>query len=309
MSKTKGRADPQSETPPKAPRRRSPNYPSVDLKTLADKLPEVFKIIKRHAVGVDLAVKYLGYSYSSSTGKLALAAMRAFGLYENDGTGMVKLTTRGLDIAVDYPRESDQWWRAVKQAALAPNIHARLWKRYGASLPPDDELRRYLVLDVHFNDNAVGGFVREYKGTIGFAKLSADDKIESDDTEERQVKLGDFVQWTSGGVDQFPTPQQVLSTNDDWAFVEGSETGVPMSELTVQAPPAGIAGQAATHPATPPVNPHYKPPMQAGPTITFPLPNDNAIEIRLKKPVSEKDFNRIQQLVELSKDSLVVESE
>jgi hypothetical protein len=42
-----------------------------------------------------------------------------------------------------------------------------------------------------------------------------------------------------------------------------------------------------------------------GPVITFPLSNDNMIEIRLRKPVSEKDFKRIQQLVELSKDSRV----
>jgi hypothetical protein len=58
----------------------------------------------------------------------------------------------------------------------------------------------------------------------------------------------------------------------------------------------------------PPVNPFYKPPappVPEGPRIEFPLPNDNAIEIRLKKPVSQKDFERIKKLVELSEDSLV----
>jgi hypothetical protein len=35
------------------------------------------------------------------------------------------------------------------------------------------------------------------------------------------------------------------------------------------------------------------------------LPNDNAIEIRLKKPVSKDDFERIKKLVELSEASLV----
>jgi len=57
---------------------------------------------------------------------------------------------------------------------------------------------------------------------------------------------GDLVQWTSGEVDQFPEPRRVIRLSDDgqWAFVEGSQTGLETSELTVvgQAPaPAGAA--------------------------------------------------------------------
>ena len=59
----------------------------------------------------------------------------------------------------------------------------------------------------------------------------------------------------------------------------------------------------------PPPNPFFKPPAPEGPRIQFPLPNDNAIEIRLKKPVSKKDFDRIIKLVELSEDSLVGDAE
>ena len=44
----------------------------------------------------------------------------------------------------------------------------------------------------------------------------------------------------------------------------------------------------------------------SGPSITFPLPNNNSIEIRLSKPVSKKDFERIKKLVDLSEDSLVM---
>jgi hypothetical protein len=49
------------------------------------------------------------------------------------------------------------------------------------------------------------------------------------------------------------------------------------------------------------------PPASDGPRIEFPLPNDNSIEICLKKPVSKKDFERIKKLVELSEASLVEE--
>src|SRR5690348_4831695 len=106
---------PTVDKPAKQPRHRSPNYPSLNLRAAVEKLPGLFDAMKRHPVGVEVAVKAMGYSYSSSTGKLALAAMRAFGLFENVQIGTnatVKLSTRALDIAADYPRESPHWWVA-----------------------------------------------------------------------------------------------------------------------------------------------------------------------------------------------------
>lgn len=67
------------------------------------------------------------------------------------------------------------------------------------------------------------------------------------------VKVGDYVQWTSGGVDQFKPPRKVTSIVGRHAFVHGSRTGIDMNGLTVTAAPApnpiGL-GKAATAPAT-----------------------------------------------------------
>lgn len=177
------------------PKHRSPNYPAIDLKVAAEKLPDLFKAMKRHPVGVENAAKAMGFSYKSSTGRLALAAMRAFGLFENErgagGDSLVKLTTRALDIGTDYPAGSPEWLAAVKAAALAPKVHADLWKKYGDSLPADDELRRYLVRELKFNDNAVAQFIQEYKDTIKFAKLSDSDIIGDDEGEGGDGEGGD----------------------------------------------------------------------------------------------------------------------
>src|SRR5258708_32004703 len=55
--------------------------------------------------------------------------------------------------------------------------------------------------------------------------------------EPKSADTGDLVQWTSGGVDQFETPRRVQSVHrrdgQEWAFVERTNTGVPLSELTV----------------------------------------------------------------------------
>lgn len=141
---------------------------------------------------------------------------------------------------------------------------------------------------------------------------SLDDDEAEDGGDLPTPKAGDYVQWASQGVDQFEQPRKVVGIADggEWAFVEGGSTGVAMSELTVVDPPASADVGNPKPPlpkGAPPANPFFKPPLAApeGPRIEFPLPNDNAIEIRLKKPVSKKDFERIKKLVELSEDSLV----
>lgn len=53
-------------------------------------------------------------------------------------------------------------------------------------------------------------------------------------TNKKPVKVGDLVQWTSNGVDQLKEPRRVTGVSDDgqFAFIEGTKTGVPASELT-----------------------------------------------------------------------------
>ena len=54
------------------------------------------------------------------------------------------------------------------------------------------------------------------------------------------VKLGDLVQWTSNGVDQFETPRRVRAIpthkDEEWIFVEGTKTGLPIREVSVAMP-------------------------------------------------------------------------
>ena len=57
----------------------------------------------------------------------------------------------------------------------------------------------------------------------------------------------------------------------------------------------------------PPPNPRFRQEASSGPRIEFPLPDDNSIQIQLRKPVSKKTFEQIKQLVALSEESLVAE--
>ena len=110
------------------PRTRSPNYPAYNLKAvIADAKTILSSGVGRHAVGVEVVLKAAGYSLTSSTGKLRLASLRAFGMLdavEGAADRMVRLSSLALDIIADYPDGSPEQAAAIKKAALAPRMHA-----------------------------------------------------------------------------------------------------------------------------------------------------------------------------------------
>lgn len=171
---------------------------------------------------------------------------------------------------------------------------------------------------VTFNVKQVEPFISRFRDTLRLAKLGVGNE-EAEETEldtanngngpkapPKGVQVGSFVQWTSQGVSQFPKPLKVQGVEGVNAFVEGIQAGLPMSELAVVDPPA-----EQSPPPAPPQNPFFKPaveqePQHSGPEVRFPLDGgSNEVVIRLKKPVSKKDFDRITQLLQLSEDSLV----
>jgi len=60
------------------------------------------------------------------------------------------------------------------------------------------------------------------------------------DGEAYVPKVGDYVQWEPKGILQFLEPQRVARISDDgaFAFVENSNTGLPIRELVLQEKPA-----------------------------------------------------------------------
>jgi len=61
--------------------------------------------------------------------------------------------------------------------------------------------------------------------------------------------VGDYVQWTSDGVDQFKPARKVTQIQDRHVWVDGSQTGIPISEVTIVEPPAPIPVAKLTTPA------------------------------------------------------------
>lgn len=244
----------------KRKRQRSPAYPYINLETALKRAKEFYENEARNAVNIKVAAKHWGYEEKSSGGLQTAATLISFGLLNDEGTGdkrKLQLTQNALRILLDARPDSRERTNAIKEAALAPKVHQELWKKWGSALPSDSSLKYTLTVEwvPPFNDNAVDGFIKEYKDTIAFAKLSESYGLSASDldggggSEQPQEqhayipKIGDYVQWEPGGILQFQEPKRIsrLSSDGKFAFVDGSPTGLPVGELTEQPQPIPVS--------------------------------------------------------------------
>ena len=152
---------------------------------------------------------------------VTLAALLKFGLLIDEGSGAdrkAKLTDLALGILLDEREDSQERQALIRQAALLPTIHADLWETYSANLPSDATLRLYLTKDRGFNPSALDDFIRQFRQTIAFAKLTEDDKLADNGSkveEKRELPppsptifgaLLESRKMISGEVLQFPIP-------------------------------------------------------------------------------------------------------
>ena len=141
--------------------------------------------------------------------------------------------------------------------------------------PSDPICLSELKLGKNFTDEGARRFLHVYDDTISFASASllantpamssterppvgdgeSTDKISSSPAPPPpvMVKVGDYVQWTSCGQDQFAVPRQVTWISNDGSHLRahGSMTGIPMAEVSIAEPtkplPVGVAPQRSAN--------------------------------------------------------------
>jgi hypothetical protein len=168
----------------RAARVRSPAYPAFDLKAAIDKANTIYAHEKRAAAPVGVVTKHCGLDIKSSGALRLIAALKQFGLAVEQGSGEdreVKLSDTALDIVLAPSPDDAKRIGAIKRAALSPKIHKHLWDYYNGELPSDGNIRAYLLREMEFNDAKVDRFIKEFRSTIAFAKLTGTDIIPTAD--------------------------------------------------------------------------------------------------------------------------------
>jgi hypothetical protein len=149
---------------------RSPSFPFIDLREAAARARALYEAERRNPARPEVAAAHWGYSAKSSGAMQTIAALRSYGMLE--GEGMLRLTDRAVHILLDNG-SSPERAGLLREAALAPPVHARLWERYAADLPSDKSLASFLVLELGFNQGSVDLCLRNYRETLAFAGLTA----------------------------------------------------------------------------------------------------------------------------------------
>ena len=232
----------------KRSKERSPSFPFIPLLKAVSRAQEFAKHYRRVATRLNDAAQAWGFKPKSSGLLQTVAALKAFGLLADSGSGpdrKIELTDLAWRIVHDdRPGERD---RALREAALRPKLIAEFARgAWRDGRPPDNHCISELTLERGFTRDAAATFLRVYDATIDYAGPRQGDKLPdsgqdawAETPETSNIEVGDVVQWAPGGILQFPHGRRVRALSDDgqWAFVDGSETGLPMAELEVLGKP------------------------------------------------------------------------
>lgn len=257
----------ETETTEGAKRERSPSFPYLGLSKALERTETLYAKAKRYETRVADIAKDWGLAPTSSSTDRTVAALLSFGLIDYSGskeTRRIKVSDVGLRI-LDDPRPGVRE-KLLAEAALRPKIMGEYAALWAGGRPDDDHAIGHLKWDANFTDDGARMFLRVFDDTIRFTSAYTSDKVRETQDEPLEAvaaKLGDVVQWTSGGVDQLASPARVIGVSDDaqWLWVEGSQTGIPMSDVqiveaseaskTAPPPPPSVAAVLGGHRSRP----------------------------------------------------------
>lgn len=227
---------------------RSPSYPNMSLSDAVDAVRKIESLYRSSAVDRVSAAKRIGYSSLSGPANKALAALAQYGFLERAGKGDTRVTQRAR--AILHADNDEERKQNLLLAASEPDLFRELRERFDSiPVPPEEGVVTYLNRQ-GFNPTAVRPAAKAFLNTMSYINelgviegavtksgQGAQPKGDaSDATIFGGARVGDLIQWEVNGALQMEKPMRVRVVSDDgnWVAVEGSETGIPMSQVIVE---------------------------------------------------------------------------
>ena len=172
-----------------AGRLKSPPFPAIPLQRAIERADQLYRTERDHLVPMASAAKAWGMSPTSSSPIQTVAALKQYGLVEDEGAGparKVRLTKDALRVILDKQPQSTERDAAIFRCFLAPKIFAELWSKWGFEMPSDQTIINYLVLErrlagvAPFSDAGALELLGNYRSSMGFALPSAGADAEPD---------------------------------------------------------------------------------------------------------------------------------
>ncbi len=155
----------------KKPRHRSPNYPTIGLRDAVARVRKLYEADGKAGAPAALAAVHIGFAKPHGQAMSVLAALKKFGLVA-EVNGRWAPSQRAIEI-LNLPEDDERRHRALKDAALSPEIYRQLIEAHKETgWPKNDVLESELVTYRNFNPNSVAEFVKDLRDSLEFAGLS-----------------------------------------------------------------------------------------------------------------------------------------
>lgn len=245
----------EEKKPIEASRQSSPRFPFISLSKALDRVEQLRKAASFGFAPVLDIRDVWGYGPKSSGGDQTVAALGYYGLIDEHGSGSdrrIKISELGARYLRD---ERPEVRRSLQeQMVQSPKAMKALWDLWKRDIPSDAIARSILKNDLAYSDSAAGQILSVYRDNLhyfptGGSEELLDEKSQDGDREavgdsnsasNMTVEVGDWVQWSPGGVDKFHKSRKVTWVDKESGFlrVEGSMTGVPLAEVATAKPPS-----------------------------------------------------------------------
>ena len=147
-------------------RDRSPNFPFIGLSNAIERARQFYDQEKRGSASVQVIASHWGYSPKSSGLIQTTAALKSYGLMEDEGRGdarRLRLTDRALRILLDTREDSPERQEAIKQAALSPALSTIIFDKFRDNFPSDSNLKHFLMFELKFSPESANTVVKTIK--------------------------------------------------------------------------------------------------------------------------------------------------
>ena len=241
---------------PTQKRQRSPSVPFIGLGFAVARARQVYDRAGRAPLSRAQAADIWGLAPKTSLGHRTIAALRNYGLIEDDGaTEQIRISD--LVAAVFVSQEDAVWQRAFAAAALNPELIAEYAAKWGAGRPSDGVCIDDLQTNHGFTAPAAKSFLPVFDEAMWFAGGGATgvfaavpQSVSQMPAPSSRIRIGDYVQTPSA---QSPGPHRVvwLADGGRYVYVEKTFTRYPVQSVTkIEASPFHLPSSQSGEPRT-----------------------------------------------------------
>ncbi len=205
-------------------RDRSPKFPYISLSKALERIEILYRQVRKNETRIYDIAKDWDLSPKSSSTDRSVAALQAFGLIEDSGSGesrKIRLSDFGYRILAD-DREGVKA-ELLSAAALKPQVISEYIEKWGNERPDDSHALSHLQFDGGFTPEGAKIFLRVYDDALKYlpsnesVKKNTDtDKNAVEDDKgidnKREGASGDSTKWRDSPNDEFK--QDVFSLDE-----------------------------------------------------------------------------------------------